>query len=1166
MNEIIQSFRSDAGYREYISGVKAGGIPCVLSGMCDSARPFFVAAAAEDTGRKALVILPEEKYTNAAADVLSACGRRAVVYPSRDFVFENVSAYSREYENRRLSALYTVLRGNYDVILAVPDALMQYTMPKSVFESNTFTLARGGEADIGDICKRLVSLGYTRSGIVEGVGQFAVRGGIVDVFTPQLDDPVRIDFFGTEIDLIGRFDIVSQRRSENLESVDIIPCRELNASGSALADVGRELDRLIASFHGEEKRRASLAAEREAISNGERGVFTDRFFSLIYPQSENLLKHMPDPAVFVFDSKRVAERARGFELANRGITESLAQAGMCSLKYCRPFCTTEELFASLGSNTTAVDPFSGSGTLVGACAEYEIRANAVARLTEKTDLFIGDIEDYIAEGRQILVSCCGAPAARAMSDLLSDHGIPSYRSAGVLYPSRVAIIAAENDSVRKGFELPGANFVLLTDSSALASERVTAPRRRTKQRGAEKIASYTDLSVGDLVVHVNHGIGRYEGIKNLVSQGISRDFIKIVYADNGILYVPCDQLDMVGRYIGAENTKLSKMGGAEWKRTKARAKAAASEIAKELIKLYAERRKSVGYAFPPDDDMQSEFESGFEYDETDGQSQAAREIKRDMENSYPMDRLLCGDVGFGKTEVSLRAVFKCVFAGKQAAILVPTTILAFQHYRTVLSRFRGYPVNIRMMSRFVSAREMSETVEGIEKGTVDIVIGTHRLLQKNIKFRDLGLLVVDEEQRFGVVHKEKLKELAKGVDVLTLTATPIPRTLNMALSGIRDMSVLEEAPVDRRPVQTFVIEQDDTVIHEAIRRELRRGGQVFYLHNSIDSIFSKAASLKKAFPEANIAVGHGRMEREQLSDVWADMVDGNIDILVCTTIIESGVNVPNANTLIIEDADRMGLSQLHQIRGRVGRSARKAYAYLTYRPGAVMSEIAEKRLEAIREFTEFGSGFKIALRDLELRGAGSLLGSEQSGHLEAIGYDLYIKILEDAINAEKGIEPKAELNCTVDIKADAYIPEDYITLPDIRIDIYKKIASVSDENEEDDLYDELSDRFGDIPEPTSNLIRISKLRNTAITLGITSIEQTGASVSFYIPALDAALCSKIAYEPEFRGSIMISAGGRPHINYRLREKESGLSGAEKVIERYKKMSEIEYGQKQSNDV
>ena len=811
MKTILEQFNLDSEYRSIISGFQDGHMPCVISGMCDSSRPFLVASILNDLNKKGVIVVSEEKEAIAVSDILKLFFDKVIYYPSRDFVFENVSAYSREWEHERLRAQYAVMSGNYDVIVTVPDALMQYVMPNEVFEDNAIDLSQGSVFDLKELCNKLEKMGYSRTEVVEGIGQFSVRGSIVDVFTPNCSYPVRIDFWGDEVDLIGLFDILSQRRIENMDSVSIIPCNEIMASEQAIIAMKREINSLISSFKGPEKRRQTLLSELESLERGDKNIFADKYYSLIYPNKQTLLDMTKDALKFVFETKRVEERAKGFASTNEGIAESLVGAGLCRLKNCRPFCSASELFASFGKNTFAIDVFHNSGDRVGAISSYTIVTKSTMQFSEKMDVFLEDIDSYISASRKILMLCSGDHAAKNMIEMLSDENVPSYQYSGTLYDCRVAVLGVDSEVIKHGFELPKSGFVLLTDYSALKPrEEYRRKTRKSKVSKGEKIASYADLTPGDLVVHVNHGIGRYDGIKNLVSQGVSRDYIKIVYADNGILYVPCDQLDMVSKYI------------AEWKRAKARAKASASNIAKELIKLYAERRNAVGFSFPPDDELQDEFEAGFEYVETDGQYRAANEIKRDMENPYPMDRLLCGDVGFGKTEVSLRAVFKCAFAGKQAAILVPTTILAFQHYRTIKSRFRGYPINVAMLSRFVTPKEQAEVISGLRNGTIDVVVGTHKLLQKNIEFKDLGLLVVDEEQRFGVSHKEKLKEISKGVDVLTLTATPIPRTLNMALSGIRDMSVLEEAPIDRVPVQTFVLEHDDEVIFEAIRRELRR--------------------------------------------------------------------------------------------------------------------------------------------------------------------------------------------------------------------------------------------------------------------------------------------------------------------------------------------------------
>ncbi|PKM63311.1 MAG: transcription-repair coupling factor [Firmicutes bacterium HGW-Firmicutes-21] len=1159
MEVILSQFGSDSEYKALVEGVRENNIPCMVNGICDSARPFLISALLKDTHSKGLVLVSDEKEAYRLKSDFELFFERVFVYPSRDFVFDNIKSYSKEWEHERLTVLQSIDSGEYDIIITLPDALSQYTMPRRILRESVFTLARGKSIPVSEVCERLLRMGYSRTEVVEGAGQFALRGGILDVFSPQYKEPFRVDFFGDEVDLIGFFDIITQRRNENVTELTVIPTSELAIDENSRERIKNELQRLISVFKGTDKQRDSLKRELEAAESGERIAFADRFFSLVYTDKECLLDYMGDYIAFVIESGRVRERKKGFDFTLGQNIDSLVSAGSCSYKTADIALVGEYLFEKLGRRVIAVDLFMAAGKLFDYKAQYNIVAKSVTSFSRNLELLYDDLYNYIKSHLKILILTGNERAARNLVENLEGKEISAHFFSGALYAGTVAVGVLQSANPIAGFELIRAGFALLTDADSVrenGSVSKLGSGKSLKIKKGEKIASYADLALGDLVVHTNHGIGKFMGIQNLVSEGVSKDYIKIVYADNGILYVPCNQLDMVSKFIGGKDTvKLSKMGSAEWKRAKARAKSAAADIAKELIKLYAERQRRQGYAFGPDDEMQDEFEALFEYTETDGQITASNEIKQDMQHPVPMDRLLCGDVGFGKTEVALRAAFKCVFGGKQAAILVPTTILAWQHYQTLQARFRGYPVSIAMLSRFVSKKEQAQIIKDCKRGNIDIVVGTHRLLQKDIEFDDLGLLIVDEEQRFGVTHKERLKQLASNIHVLTLTATPIPRTLNMALSGIRDMSVLEEAPADRVPVQTYVLEHDNEIINEAVRKELRRGGQVFYLHNFVDSIYTKAAKLAEVFDEANIAVAHGKMEKEQLSDVWAAMIDGKIDILVCTTIIETGVNVPNANTLVIEEANRMGLSQLHQIRGRVGRSTRKGYAYLTYRSGSLISEIAAKRLEAIREFTEFGSGFKIAMRDLELRGAGNILGAEQSGHMEAIGYDLYIKILEEAVNEQRGIPPKAKNDCTVDIAVDAFIPEKYIFSPKLRIDVYRKIANIENDEDRDDLLDELTDRFGDLPVSVGNLINISLIRNAASILGFSSVEQKGNIISLYNRTLNLNAASAIAAENDLKGTIMLSAGAKPHIACRLRGGDNNLDIIKRILNIYTKLSQ-----------
>lgn len=740
-------------------------------------------------------------------------------------------------------------------------------------------------------------------------------------------------------------------------------------------------------------------------------------------------------------------------------------------------------------------------------------------------------------------------AAKNLAEDLENEDIPAlyFPLEPAEFPrGRVSVLPG---ALSGGFGYPHEKFYAFTyGRNAVASKK---RKSRSGFKKGQSLHSLDELKKGDYVVHSLHGIGVFDGINKLEVGKITKDYIKIKYAKGDVLYVPVTQLDLVSKYIGpheddGRTVKLNKIGGKDWEKTRNKVRAAVKDMADQLIALYSKRQNSPGYAFSPDIDMQSDFERRFEYDETSDQLRAIDEIKGDMEKPYPMDRLLCGDVGFGKTEVALRAAFKCAADGKQCAILVPTTILAYQHYRTILKRFDGFPVEIEMLSRFRTPKEQEKILKNLKRGSLDIIVGTHRLVSKDVKFKDLGLLIVDEEQRFGVAQKEKLKELFPTVDVLTLSATPIPRTLNMAMTGIRDMSVIEEAPQDRYPVQTYVIEHDMGILCEAMEKELRRGGQVYYLHNRVESIESTAAKIKEMMPSARIAVAHGRMGEEELSEIWRDLLEGDIDILVCTTIIETGVDVPNCNTLIIEDADRLGLAQLHQIRGRVGRSTRRASAYFTFKRGKELSEIANRRLSAIREYTEFGSGFKIAMRDLEIRGAGNVLGAQQHGHMEAVGYDMYLQLLGEAVEEEKGEKPiSRKKECLIDMQIDAHIPDNYIKSIPQRLAVYRRIADIKNTEDAEDVKDELRDRFGEIPQSVQGLIDVSLLRNTAAAKGIYEIGQKGNSVILYVNDIDTNTVLNLS--SMMRGRVSIMDYGKKHIAVKIADGQSPLDTLKEIF-------------------
>lgn len=1130
--------------------------PIAVNGLSDGARAIFYAALIrkKSSKRPALIIVPDEKEGLRLTNALGELSLKVLSYPLRDFVFHKITS-SHEYEHERLKALSAFCSADgevCDAVVATPDALMQFTMPPETLRRGTITIDRDEPLLLDALVSKLEAGGYVRVDLVDGTGQYSVRGGIIDIYPPSAPSPYRIELFGDEIDQIGRFDIMTQRRTENVARFDVTPARELSVTSEARQAIASAIKAQLKKA-SDERVRGELSAELEAADTGLELEFADKYISLIYPEKTTLAdyylsaagKDGDAPLVFVQETNSCADRMKAFEFHLTSEIESMLEHGEVSARYAE-YARYSDTYSSFADRIGAVlcDAFmQGAGARLDGM--YSFRTKTTVSYADNIELLSEDVASYESGKFRVVILCENDISARNIVTELSERGLmavrqPDDKPYGILsLPEGVALVVAGFNLA--GFELTSTKFALLSMYQNPNSYSRTILSHAKKSKNAhssqEKILSYNDLEVGDFVVHANHGIGQYLGIEQLTVLGVTKDYIKIKYAGSDMLYLPTDQLDMVSKYIGAHSdsgaVKLSKMGGSDWVKAKTKAKLAAKSMAKELIRLYAERQRKQGFAFEPDDDMQREFEASFEYEETSGQLDSVSEIKKDMESSVPMDRLLCGDVGFGKTEVALRAAFKAVMSGKQVAVLVPTTILAMQHYQTILSRMRGFPVKCGMISRFRTPKQQQETLRALRRGDIDIIVGTHRLVSNDIVFKDLGLVIVDEEQRFGVAQKEKLKQIAGNVDVLTLSATPIPRTLNMAMSGIRDMSVLDEAPGDRFPVQTFVMEYDELIVTEAIKKELRRGGQVFFLHNSVEDIDGVALRLSRAVPEARIAVAHGQMDKERLSDIWRGMVLGEIDILVCTTIIESGVDVPNANTLIIDHADRLGLSQLHQIRGRVGRSSRRAYAYFTYPPHMSLTEIATKRLSAMREYTEFGSGFKIALRDLEIRGAGNLLGAEQHGQLDAIGYDLYVKILNDAVLEEKGEAPAPKFESKVDISQDAYLPEKYIKSEPQRMDIYKKIAHIECAADLDDLADELQDRFGDIPRQADTLMYVSLARALSSQARVPKIEQKGQQISVIPERFDPVIWAEAASRANVR--LTFQMAGRGCVNYKIKD-------------------------------
>ena len=1162
MKPLLSALNDIPEYRSLLAAIDNGACPAAFSGLSAVHRAHFAAGIRQELNRPVVVVCADEgEAERMARDLAALSGEEVRTLSAREFTFHNAAVVSRQYEHRRLSTLRALAAGECPLLVCTVESILQRTIPKTLLTQAAQVLRMGERHDLGELAGTLAAAGYTRCEQVEGVGQFALRGGILDFFSPAHPKPVRVEFFGDEIDAMGLFDPDTQRRIENLGAAEILPAAEVlpQFTPGGYGGLLDGLDRLISQAKrrkGSETLVQTLEEDRERLAASTAFPAMDRYIALIYPVMATAADYFPEDAVVVLsESPRVAERGKSYLWQLGEDAKALMERGELAGELADFARTFEELTEVLADWPVCyLDAFTSS--------RYPQRPRTLLNLLTKQlpsygaslETAVSDLAHYVSDGFRTVVLVSSEQRALNLQALLREqkmttavdfqlHELPGYGK---------AVIAV--GGLTAGMEYPVGRFAVLTEGQSLLGKK----RRSKPVTNRQKLGSYADLSPGDLVVHEHHGVGRFLEMTKMTVDGVQKDYVKIAYAGADVLYVPATQLDLVSKYIGSgedaqETRKLSRLGGTDWEKAKTRAKKAVKDLAKGLIQLYAERQRQPGFAFSPDSPWMKEFEDEFEYAETDDQLRCIAEIKQDMEQARPMDRLLCGDVGYGKTEVAFRAIMKCVLDGKQAAILVPTTVLARQHYLTAKQRFAKYPVEIDVVSRFRTQAQMKDTLRRLEQGGIDLLIGTHRLFQKDVKFKDLGLLVIDEEQRFGVQHKEKLKELSKQVDVLTLSATPIPRTLNMALSGIRDMSTLEEPPMDRQPVQTYVLEHDWGVLSDAMRRELERGGQVYYLHNRVETITRTAARIKEMLGEdVAVAVAHGKMSQEELNDVMTRMSDGEVDVLVCTTIIETGIDIANANTLIIEDADHMGLAQLHQIRGRVGRSTRRAYAYLTYRRGKVLTEVASKRLGAIREFAEFGSGFKIAMRDLEIRGAGNVLGPEQSGFLLSVGYDMYLKLLEEAVLEERGEKPERPTECAADLSVAASIPDRYVPSPEQRMDLYRRIAAIRSEADADDVMDELIDRYGDPPRTVNNLISVALLRADAARNGISQIDQKGANLNFYLDQFDLQRVSALCGLEKYRSRLLFSAGERPYLALRLKKGEDALKFGRRLVEDYAK--------------
>ena len=1145
-SNLLQSGRDFTAAKHALQNHKT---PMGILGLSAVHKAHYISALCETLDKSALVLCPDEGAATRLCEDLNAFAGGAVLYPARDIHLRSTESASREYEQQRIGSLSNTLNGTCRFLVCSIDAACQRTLPRLELQRRSLHLTVGDETAPADVISVLLRAGYVRTEQVEGTGQFSLRGGILDLSPPHLANPLRVEFWGDTVDSVSAFDPQTQRRTDALDDVWITPATEVlfDSDDALLQKLKGYLDTVKGK--GSVKVREVLNADIAKLESGVRLPCTDRYLALAYDAPETVFDYAAGRLLFVSETAGVKQRFDAAQtLWNEDVKLALEEGCLTKGLDCFRLSWPQVLQCYEAGGAVFLDNLArGSFDLPIKALVTETAVQAApwdGTLTYLTE----DLGSALNKDSIVVVAAGTEKNAKELAYDLETEGFRAHYFPIVPAEFPRGCVSVVAGTFSSGFAYPELKFTLFSHRRAGASTELKKARRRFKQ--GKTISALSDLERGDYVVHALHGIGIYDGIKTMTVDGKTKDFIKVNFRGTDVLYIPVTQLDLLSKYISPRDSdrpvKLNRLGSDEWKKTKSRVRSAVRDMAAQLTAIYAKRLNAAGFAFSPDIDMQSDFERRFEFDETDDQLAAINEIKTDMERPCPMDRLLCGDVGFGKTEVALRAAFKCVADGKQCAILVPTTILAFQHYQTIKKRFDGFPIEIEMLSRFRTAGDRTKIKKRLAAGSVDVVVGTHAIIAKNVEFKDLGLLIVDEEQRFGVAQKEKLKERFPLVDVLTLSATPIPRTLNMAMTGIRDMSILEMPPADRHPVQTYVLPHDMGVLCEAMDREIRRGGQVYYLHNRVETIERTAGRIKQQLPDARIGIAHGKMNEEELSEIWRQLLEGEIDILVCTTIIETGVDVPNANTLIIENADRLGLAQLHQIRGRVGRSARRAFAYFTYQPNKQLSEEAQRRLSAIREYTEFGSGFRIALRDLEIRGAGNVLGAQQHGHMEAVGYDLYLQLLSEAVAEEHGEPAKTtDDECLIDVAIDAHIPESYIDAARHRIAMYQRIAGVRTEADAMDVVDELIDRFGEPPESVRGLIEIALIRARASALGITEIAQRGSMLLLFTAQLDPARVAALGRY--LRGRVMVSAAkDRPYLSVRL-QNQSNVAVLKEVL-------------------
>ncbi len=1136
----------ELGEYEQIQKAILKGESLSVIGCVDSQKLHMVYGLGEEFPQKIIATYSDLRAKEICEDA-ALYDKNVRYYPAKDLIFYQADIHGNELVSQRVRCLRSIMQDEAVTIVTTFESLMTPQIPPNVLRDSVVTIEKGGLVDTGALSVRLTAMGYEKTSQVEAPGQFSIRGGIIDVFDLTEENPYRIELWGEETESIRSFDILSQRSLEGLQKVSIYPAAEMILTADRIAqgmermeaEAGKAEACFRESFQTEEAHRIRVMMRElselltESASVDAAGFLNlESYIRYFYPEAASMLGLFDKKKLLLVldEPARIREHADAVELEFRESMMHRAEKGYLLPQQMNLLSSVEETFAKLPQyGVMALSTMEFKNVPMKFEHKYSVMVRSVASYNNSFEALVKDLEQYHKKGFRVMLFSTSRTRAKRLAEDLRERELNAWYAEELDKELKRGEIASVSGTVRRGFEYPELQFVVLSENDIFTSHKTKKRYKKTYE--GQKIRSFSDLKAGDYVVHENHGLGIYRGIEKIEMDKVTKDYMKIEYGGGGILYVLATGLDAIQKYASADAAKtprLNKLGTTEWERTKSRVRGAVAQVAQDLVELYAKRQQKEGHVYGADTVWQREFEELFPYEETQDQLDAIEAVKKDMESPKIMDRLICGDVGYGKTEIAIRAAFKAVQENKQVVYLVPTTILAQQHYNTFVQRMKEFPVRVELLSRFRSPAQQKKTIEALKTGMADIVIGTHRVLSSDVKFKDLGLLIVDEEQRFGVTHKEKIKRLKDIVDVMTLTATPIPRTMHMSLIGIRDMSVLEEAPNERLPIQTYVMEYNEEMVREAVVRELSRGGQVYYVYNRVHNISDITDQLRKLVPEANIAFAHGQMREAELERIMFDFINGEIDVLVSTTIIETGMDISNVNTMIIHDSDTMGLAQLYQLRGRVGRSNRTAYAFLMYRRDKLLKEVAEKRLQAIREFTELGSGIKIAMRDLEIRGAGNLLGAEQHGHMEAVGYDLYCKMLSEAVGRLKGQKERADFQTTIDLAADAYIPPSYIVNEVQKLDIYKRIAAIENEEQAEDMRDELRDRFGKVPKSAQNLMRISLIRTSAHRLYITELKgEAGRLCMTMLPQAPVNVAKLPEFIASFDGSLKFETKGVP---------------------------------------